>query len=105
MHTQGGDAMGGTGIPERGMLGNRKGGVGPRPCLLCSVPVAMEEEEEQSPSSSEEETEEEETVTLDSDTEQVSRRNLATYSTEASTHPPNMPHGPPQEKPIECPLL
>lgn len=65
----------------------------------------MEEEEEQSPSSSEEETEEEETVTLDSDTEQVSRRNLATYSTEASTHPPNMPHSPPQEKPIECPLL
>lgn len=72
--------------------GMEREAVGLRPCLLCSVVVAMEEEEEQSPSSSDEEKEAEETVALDSDTEQVRRRNLATSPAEASTHPLNRPH-------------
>ena len=54
----------------------------------CSVLEAMEMGEERS-SSSEEETEEEEDVPLDSDMEQVSGKNLATYSAQASTHPLN----------------
>lgn len=91
--TQGGDGAGGTGIPE----GEWKGKLwGPRSCLLCSVLMALEKEEEESPSSSEEEEEEEvPDVALDSDMEQVSGRNLATCSDQASAHPLNThPHMP-----------
>lgn len=45
------------------------------------------EKEEENPSSSEEEEEEEEDVPLDSDMEQVSGRNLATYSAHAIPPP------------------
>lgn len=66
----------------------------PRSCLLlCSVLMDMEEEE--NPSSSEEEQEEEEDVALDLDMEQVSGRNLATYSAHTNPHPPP-PQGNPQ---------
>ena len=57
--------------------------------MSYSVLEAMEKGEEESSSSSEEETEEEEDVPLDSDMEQVSGKNLATYSAQASTHPLN----------------
>lgn len=62
---------------RKGVLGDGKGGTGPRPRLpLCSVLVATEEEQEQSASSSEEEEEEAagETTALGSDMEQVRGR-------------------------------
>ena len=55
------------------------------------------EEEEESPCSSDEEAEED--VPLDSDTEQVSGRNLATYSAQASMHPLNIPRPLPGRNP------
>lgn len=89
------------------MLGNGKEGCGDsRPCLLlCPVLMALEKEEEGGPSSSEEEEEEEEDVALDSDMEQVSERNVAAYSDQASRHPLNIPHSQPQEKPTARSLL
>ena len=57
--------------------------------------MAMEKEEGGgSPSSSEEEEEEEEDVPLDSDMEQVSGRNLAIYSAQASVHPTGLRSSP-----------
>ena len=65
----------------------------------CSVLEAMEKGEEESSSSSEEETEEEEDVPLDSDMEQVSGKNLATYSAQACTHPLNTRFPSPRRNP------
>ena len=65
----------------------------------CSVLEAMEKGEEESSSSSEEETEDEEDVPLDSDMEQVSGKNLATYSAQASTHPLNTRFPSPRRNP------
>ena len=73
---------------DGGAGGGKGGRADPRPCLpLSSVLAAMGNEEEESPSSSEEEAEEEEDVPLDSDMEQVSRKNTATSSAQASMHP------------------